>query len=63
MDYAAAKGTLIIPTLSPMGTINVRLKRRPGEQGDRTFILNLSNPANCVLVNSQVKGLIIDYPT
>jgi hypothetical protein len=61
-DYTAVTGTLSIPTLSPMGAISVGLKRRAGEQGDRRFNLNLTNPVNCVLVNGQAKGLIIDYP-
>jgi hypothetical protein len=61
-DYIKIANTLIIPSLSANGTIGVRLRNRQGPQGDRSFFLNLREPVNGVLADSQATGLIIDYP-
>ncbi len=60
-DYTSVSGMLSIPSLSPKGTISVPLRCRQGEQGDRTFTVDLSNPVNCTFGNDQGQGLIIDF--
>jgi hypothetical protein len=61
-DYTAVSGTLTIPSLSSSGTISVPLRCRHGNQGDRTFTVNLTNPVNGILMDNQGQGLIIDFP-
>lgn len=60
-DYTSVSGTLRIPSLSPSGTISVALRCRQGNQGDRTFTVNLTNPVNGALADSQAQGQIIDF--
>ena len=62
MDYTSTSNMLAIPSLSATGTIGVRLKHREGAQGDRSFFLILSDPANAIITTPQATGLIIDYP-
>jgi hypothetical protein len=60
-DYTAVSRTLNIPSLSSSGTISVPLRCRQGDQGDRIFTVNLTNPGNGILVSNQGQGLIIDF--
>jgi hypothetical protein len=60
-DYSAVSGTLTLPTLSSRATISVALSCRLGDQGTRTFILNLTNPGNGILADNQGQGVIIDF--
>jgi hypothetical protein len=60
IDYAAVSGTLKIPSLAPGGAIGVVLRCRPGDQGERAFKMNRTNPGNGVVTRRQDQGVIID---
>jgi hypothetical protein len=60
IDYTTVTGTLKIPSLSRSATISVPLRCRPGNQGDRAFTVNLTDPGNGVVTGRQARGLIVD---
>ena len=59
-DYTTASGTLTIPAGSLSGTISVPIVGEMLDEPDETFVVNLTNPVNDVLVDAQGVGTIVD---
>jgi uncharacterized delta-60 repeat protein len=59
LDYTAASGTLTFApgTLSQAVTVQVSANIKP--EANKSFVLNLSNPTNTVLLNDQYGGVIL----
>jgi CSLREA domain-containing protein len=59
-DYAAASGTLIFAPGVTSRTISVAVAGDTGVEGNETFLVQLSNPANATLADAQATGVIND---
>jgi hypothetical protein len=59
-DYATTNGILTIPAGSPTGTINVPIVNDGLNEGNENFTVDLSNPVNATITDSQGTGTIID---
>jgi hypothetical protein len=57
-DYAATSGTVMIPVGQSAATIVVPVYGTTTVHPDLTFALNLSNPVNALLSNTQATGMI-----
>lgn len=59
-DYSSASGTLTIPAGDVTGVISVSVTGDVIQESDETFFVNLSNPTNSTLVDSQGLGMILN---
>jgi len=59
-DYEAASGTLFFPAGSTSQTILVAVNGDVTDEPDETFFVNLSNPINATISDSQGRATIID---
>lgn len=62
-DYTTKTGTLTIPANTISGTVSVSVLGDTSAENDETFFLNLSNPTNAVIADSQGQGSILDDET
>jgi CSLREA domain-containing protein len=62
-DYAAASGTVVFAAGVTSRTISVAVAGDTSVEGNETFTVQLSNPANATLANHQATGLINDDDT
>lgn len=59
-DYGATSGTLTIPAGNVTGIITVSVIGDLSLEPDETFYVNLSNPTNAILADSQAVGTILN---
>ena len=59
-DYTAVTGTLTIPVGHLTGTINIPIKGDAVVEDDETFFVNLSNPVNVTIADTQGQGTILN---
>jgi hypothetical protein len=59
-DYATQSGTLTIPAGQPSATIAVAIVPDNVDESNETFFVNLSNPTNATIADSQGQGTIVD---
>jgi hypothetical protein len=59
-DYQAASGTLTIPAGQTSGTVTVQVNGDRVGEPNETFVVNLSNPTNATIADSQGIGTIMD---
>lgn len=59
-DYSSASGTLTIPAGDVTGVISVSVTGEVIQESDETFFVNLNNPTNSTLVDSQGLGMILN---
>jgi hypothetical protein len=59
-DYQAGSGTVTIPAGSTSGTVTVVVNADTLDEVDETFLVNLSNPVNATISDSQGQGTIND---
>jgi hypothetical protein len=60
-DYTAANGSLMFMQGGPTSqTVSVNTGNDSKDEDDETFYLNLSNPSNCTITDSQGVGTITD---
>ena len=59
-DYTATSGTLTIPAGTVSGTVSVPIVGDVLDEPTETFVVNLMNPVNDVLLDAQGLGTILD---
>jgi Calx-beta domain/Hydrazine synthase alpha subunit middle domain len=59
-DYQATSGTLTFPPGTLTRTLTVPILGNSTDQGNRTFVLNLSNPVNGFVADGQAVATILD---
>jgi uncharacterized repeat protein (TIGR01451 family) len=59
-DYNNAFGTLIFPAGTTQQTLRVAVRGDTAFEGDETFLVNLSDPLNATILDSQGVAIIVD---
>ena len=59
-DYVSASGTLTFSPFDQTETINVLVNGDPFDEGDETFVVNLSVPVGAVIADGQGEATILD---
>jgi large repetitive protein len=59
-DYATQTGTLTIPASQTSATLAVPILPDSVDESNETFFVNLSNPTNATIADSQGQGTIVD---
>lgn len=62
-DYVAAEGTITIEPGAAKGTISINVIGDDIKKGDETFMVRLSNPANCFLIRETAVAAITNDDT
>lgn len=62
-DYVNSEGTITIQAGAAKGTISVDVIGDDTKKGDETFMVRLSNPANCFLIRETAVATIINDDT